>query len=47
MIEEGAKGLTMRRITAACGLKAGNLAYYFAAKEELIRELLDSIMAGV
>lgn len=44
LIEQGASALTLRRIAAECGLKAGNLAYYFASKEELIRELLDAII---
>jgi AcrR family transcriptional regulator len=44
LIEHGSSALTMRRIAAECGLKAGNLAYYFASKEELLRELLDAII---
>ncbi|MBJ7408793.1 MAG: TetR family transcriptional regulator [Phenylobacterium sp.] len=44
LIEHGASALTMRRIAAECGLKAGNIAYYFASKEELLRELLDAII---
>ena len=44
LIEQGASALTLRRIAAECGLKAGNIAYYFASKEELLRELLDAII---
>lgn len=46
LIEHGSSALTLRRIAAECGLKAGNLAYYFASKEELIRELLDAIISS-
>lgn len=46
LIEHGASALTLRRIAAECGLKAGNIAYYFASKEELLRELLDAIISS-
>lgn len=46
LVEEGSKALTFRNIAARCGLKAGNLAYYFPVKEELLRELLNAIISG-
>lgn len=46
LIEHGASALTLRRIAAECGLKAGNLAYYYRTKEDLIRELLSAIIGG-
>lgn len=46
LVEQGSKALTLRRIAAECGLKAGNIAYYFSSKEELLRELLDAIISS-
>jgi len=46
LVEEGSKALTLRRIAAACGMKAGNLAYYFPSKDELLRELLNAIISS-
>lgn len=46
LVEHGAPALTLRRIAAECGMKAGHLAYYFKTKEELLRELLDAIVSG-
>lgn len=43
LIEEGMDALTMRRIAAESGMTAGNLAYYFKSKDELIVALLDAI----
>ena len=36
--ENGYDATTMRAIAAAAGVSTGNAYYYFAAKEELIRE---------
>lgn len=46
LIDEGYRALTMRRIAARCGLKAGNLSYYFPTKEELVRSLLDAVITS-
>lgn len=46
LIDDGSKALTFRNIAARCGLKAGNLAYYFPAKEDLLRDLLNAIVSG-
>lgn len=46
LVEQGSKALTLRRIASECGMKAGNLAYYFKSKEELLRELLNAIISA-
>lgn len=46
LIDEGFSGLTMRRIATRCGLKPGNLSYYFPTKEDLVRALLDAIITS-
>ncbi len=46
LIEQGSKALTLRRIASECGMKAGNLAYYFPSKEELLRELLNALISS-
>jgi AcrR family transcriptional regulator len=46
LVEQGSKALTLRRIASECGMKAGNLAYYFKSKEELLRELLNAIISS-
>jgi len=44
LVEHGWNALTLRRIASRCGLKAGNLNYYFSSKEDLVRELLNAII---
>lgn len=46
LVEEGSRAFTLRRIAAECGMKVGNLSYYFPRKEELVQELLEAILAG-
>lgn len=46
LIEHGYKALTMRRIAAECGMKSGNISYYFKSKNDLVRALLDAIMTS-
>ncbi len=46
LIEQGGKALTLRTVAKECGVKPGNLAYYFKTKEDLWRELLEAIMRG-
>lgn len=46
LIDHGYKCLTLRRIASECGMKLGNISYYFKSKDELVRTLLDSIMAA-
>ncbi|MEX6723889.1 TetR/AcrR family transcriptional regulator [Parapedomonas caeni] len=46
LVDEGYRALTLRRIAAECGLKVGNVTYYFPTKDALVRELLDSVLNG-
>ncbi|MCY1315130.1 HTH-type transcriptional regulator BetI [compost metagenome] len=46
LIEHGYQALTFRRIALECGMKLGNITYYFKSKDDLVRTLLDSIMAA-
>ena len=46
LVEQGSKALTLRRIAAECDLNVGNLNYYFKSKEELIRELIEAVIAS-
>ncbi|MBJ7438008.1 MAG: TetR/AcrR family transcriptional regulator [Sphingopyxis sp.] len=43
MIDHGYKAMTLRRIAAECGLKAGHISYYFKSKDDLVRALLKMI----
>lgn len=44
LIDEGYRALTMRRIAKQCGLRPGNLSYYFKTKEDLVRDLLEAVI---
>ena len=46
LVEEGSRAFTLRRIAQECGMKVGNLSYYFPRKEQLVEELLDAILNG-
>jgi AcrR family transcriptional regulator len=46
LIEHGYMALTLRRIAAECGMKPGNLSYYFKSKNDLVRQLLDSVISS-
>ncbi len=46
LVEEGSNAFTLRRIAAECGMKVGNLSYYFPHKENLVEELLEAILNG-
>jgi len=46
LIHEGSQAMTLRRIAAACGLRIGNVTYYFTSKEDLLRAVLDVVAAG-
>lgn len=46
LVEEGSRAFTLRRIAAECGMKVGNLSYYFPRKEHLVKELLEAILNG-
>ena len=42
-VEQGSNALTLWRIAEECGMKAGNLGYYFASKNDLLRDLMECI----
>lgn len=44
LVEEGYRAMSMRRVAAACGMKLGNLTYYFPTREELVRALLEAVV---
>ena len=46
LVEEGSRAFTLRRIAAECGMKVGNLSYYFPRKEDLVQQLLEAILNG-
>jgi len=46
LIEEGWQAMSMRRIAAECAMKFGNLTYHYRTREDLVRELLDAVIAG-
>ena len=44
LVEEGYRAMSMRRVAAMCDLKFGNLTYYYPSREDLVRDLLDSVV---
>lgn len=44
LIEEGYRGLSMRRVAAACAMKFGNLTYHYRTSQDLMRELLEAVI---
>ncbi len=46
LVDEGYSRLTMRRIAAAARITVGNLHYYFANKDDLLRDLLEDVIEG-
>lgn len=44
LIEEGFRAMSMRRVAAACGMRLGNLTYHYPSREDLVRDLLDSVI---
>jgi len=46
LIHEGFGAMTLRRVASACGQRVGNVTYYFATKEDLLRAVLDVVEAG-
>lgn len=41
LVEEGAAGLSTRKVAARAGMHAGNVQYYFRTKQDLVRALLE------
>ena len=46
LVEQGYPRLTMRNVAERAGISVGNLNYYFANKQDLLRELLQAIIQG-
>ena len=46
LIEEGWHAMTMRRVANVCGIKFGNLTYHYRTREDLVRALLDAVIAS-
>lgn len=46
LIENGYRAITMRRVAEACGLKFGNLTYYYPSREDMVRDLLEAIVGA-
>lgn len=46
LVNHGASALTLRRIATESGMNVGSLNYYFKSKDELIRELLNAVIAS-
>lgn len=44
LIEEGFRAMSMRRVASACGMRLGNLTYHYPTREDLVRDLLDSVI---
>ena len=46
IVEEGFQSFSMRKVAVRCGIKVGNLSYYYASKAALIHDLVDSVLHG-
>ena len=46
LIEEGHKGMTMRRVAKAAGISPGNLSYYYRTRSDLLEDLLEDVISG-
>jgi len=46
IVEEGFQSFSMRKVADRCGIKVGNLSYYYASKDALIHDLVDSVLHG-
>lgn len=45
-MEAGYAGLTMRKVALRAGISIGNLSYYYRTKDDLLRDLIDYVIAG-
>jgi AcrR family transcriptional regulator len=45
LIEEGHAGLSTRKVAARAGVRPGHLQYYFPAKQDVVRALLERYLA--
>lgn len=46
LAEEGYRGLTLRKVAERAGKNRGLVHYYFESKDDLLRSLLDHVLAG-
>jgi AcrR family transcriptional regulator len=46
LVKEGYGGLTMRNVAAGAGTTVGNLQYYYADKDRLLRDMLEYMVHG-
>jgi AcrR family transcriptional regulator len=46
LVNEGYSAMTMRRVAKECGLKFGNLTYYYRSHEDMVHALLEAVVAG-
>lgn len=46
MISGGYHNLTLRKVAAGAGISVGNLNYYYSNKKDLLRDLLDTVIAS-
>lgn len=45
-MDAGYAGFTMRKVAQRAGISVGNLSYYYRTKEDLLRDLIDHVIAG-
>jgi AcrR family transcriptional regulator len=43
LVDHGYEQMTLRRIAQECGMKAGNISYYFKSKAELLAAILEIV----
>ena len=46
LVTEGIAALTTRRVARELGISVGNLAYYFASKDDLLQALIRHVIEG-
>jgi AcrR family transcriptional regulator len=46
LVENGSGKLNLRVLASRCGVKPGNIAHYFKTKDDILRELLNCIIAS-
>lgn len=46
LVDEGYAAMTMRRVAKECGLKFGNLTYYYRSHNDLVHALLEAVVSA-
>jgi AcrR family transcriptional regulator len=46
LIDEGYQAMSLRRIAEKCKIRFGNLTYHYRSREDLVTELLESVLQG-